>query len=217
MVQNLSNIDVFGGVCLNFSVGGFNPNAVEVSAQMGGKFVWFPTISLPEMRNEFSKSYHSSLSTEFLSSQSEELESILNIIAQNDMVLATGHLKASEIFYLIDEASSRGVKRMVINHPLTGVVGASLEEQKEMARYAFLEHCFVACMPLHDNLDPEIITESIKYIGPKNSIMATDFGQKHNPEPVIGFKMFINVMMDNGITKKEIEAMCSLNPQKLIY
>lgn len=221
MAKSLSDIDVFGGVCLNYGVGGFNPNAVEISAQMGGKFVWFPTISLPEMRKIFSKNYslHSSLhsGSEFLNSKFEELESILNIIAQNDMVLATGHLRPAEIFYLIDEARSSGVKRIVINHPLTAVVGANLEEQKEMAQYAFLEHCFVACMPLHDNLDSKIITEAIKYVGSKKSIMATDFGQIHNPSPVVGFKMFIKSMKDWGISKKDIDIMCSSNPRKLIY
>ena len=51
IAENSMNIDVFGGICLNKSVGGFNPDAVEVAAHMGGKFVWFPTISLMEMRN----------------------------------------------------------------------------------------------------------------------------------------------------------------------
>ena len=51
IAENSMNIDVFGGICLNKSVGGFNPDAVEVTAHMGGKFVWFPTISLMEMRN----------------------------------------------------------------------------------------------------------------------------------------------------------------------
>ncbi len=216
---NTTEMNVIGGICLNLSVGGFNYYAVEVSSKMGGKFVWLPTISWPEMRKKIS---NKSNSEEFnlipkSSTYGESMESILNIIAQNDMVLATGHLNPEEIFQVMDWARSSGVKRIVINHPLTGVVGASLEQQKEMSKYAFLEHCFVACMPLHDQLNPEKIAESMEYVGPKKCIMATDFGQIHNPKPAFGLKLFIKSMMELGITDKQINTMCSTNPRNLIY
>src|SRR5947209_789558 len=46
MLDNLS-VRVFGGIALNGLVGGLNPRAVEMSLRMGGKIVWFPTISSP--------------------------------------------------------------------------------------------------------------------------------------------------------------------------
>ena len=231
IAENSINIDVFGGICLNKSLGGFNPDAVDVAAHMGGKFVWFPTISLMEMVNDLKyNNNNNNNNNNNISSPSEKsnfkifnpdcnesIESILNIIAQNDMVLGTGHLNPLEILELIDGAKSCGVKRILINHPLTGVVGATMGEQKEMAKYAFLEQCFVACMPLHDNLNPDIIAETIDYVGPKKCILATDFGQKHNLAPTIGFKFFIKSMMDRGISEKHINIMCSLNPRELIY
>jgi hypothetical protein len=245
IAKNAMNIDVFGGICLNKSVGGFNPDAVEVTANMGGKFVWFPTISVREMRNNLMNnnnnnynnyiSYNNSADNNasitpknvnisqksnfgiFDPDYEELIESILHIIAQNDMVLATGHLNPFEIFELIDFAKSCGVKRILINHPLTGVVGATMEEQKEMAKNAFLEQCFVACMPMHDNLNPDVMAETIDYVGSKKCIMATDFGQKHNLTPIKGFKLFIKYLMDRGISEKHINIMCSLNPRDLIY
>ncbi|MGH3629037.1 MAG: DUF6282 family protein, partial [Sciscionella sp.] len=36
---------VFGGIALNSFVGGLNPHAVRMSLRMGGKVVWFPTMS----------------------------------------------------------------------------------------------------------------------------------------------------------------------------
>lgn len=220
VAEKFTGIRVIGGICLNLSVGGFNSHAVEVTSKMGGKFVWLPTISWPEMRKNVisNKSDFEDINSIFKSSfYKESMESLLNVIAEDDMVLATGHLKPSEIFQVLDWARSSGVKRIVINHPLTGVVGASLEEQKEMGKYAFLEHCFVACMPLHDQLRPEKIAEAMEYVGPKKSIMATDFGQIHNPEPVFGLKLFIESMMDLGINYKHINTMCSTNPRNLIY
>src|ERR687884_1339622 len=40
-------VKVYGGIALNGTVGGVNPRAVELSLRMGGKIVWFPTISSP--------------------------------------------------------------------------------------------------------------------------------------------------------------------------
>ena len=224
VAENVTGIRVIGGICLNLSVGGFNSHAVEVTSKMGGKFVWLPTISWPEMRknvisneSDFEDNFEDINSLFKSSFYNESMESLLNIIAEDDMVLATGHLNPAEIFQVLDWARSSGVKRIVINHPLTGVVGASIEEQKEMGKYAFLEHCFVACMPLHDQLRPEKIAEAIEYVGPKKCIMATDFGQIHNPEPVFGLKLFIESMLELGINYKHINTMCSTNPRNLIY
>ncbi|MDD1775377.1 MAG: hypothetical protein LUQ24_07585, partial [Methanobacterium sp.] len=105
--------------------------------------------------------------------------------------------------------------KVMVNHPLTQVVGASLEEQKEMSRMAYLEHCYVACLPGHDQLDPERITQSIKEIGAERCIMATDLGQFQNPEPVQGFKYYIKQVMEFGISWKEIFQMCHTNPYQL--
>ena len=132
------------------------------------------------------------------------------------MVVATGHLKPNDIFTLLDMAKSLGIWRIIVNHPLTKVVGASLDEQVEMSAYAYLEHCFVACMEGHDNLRSSIIKDSIKKIGAKRCLMATDFGQLHNPSPVNGMKMFINSMVLEGISIDEINLMCRDNPYKLI-
>lgn len=200
LVENITGFKVIGGICLNLSVGGLNPDAVKVTVGLGGKIVWFPTISAPQISITY-----------------EDAEDILNLIAENDLVLATGHLKPEEIFKLLDYAKSAGIKKIIINHPLTGVVGANIDEQKEMAKNAYLEHCFVACMEKHDNLDPEIIADAIKEVGAKKCIMATDFGQVHNPRPVDGMKMFINSMLGYGINEVDINKMCVVNPSKIFF
>ncbi|HEX3014751.1 MAG TPA: DUF6282 family protein [Methanobacterium sp.] len=194
----ISEFKVIGGVCLNSSVGGLNQDAVKTIVDLGGKIVWFPTTSAPQISITY-----------------ENTEDILNIISENNLTLATGHLKPEDIFSLIDYAKSLKIKKILINHPLTGVVGATIDEQKEMSKYAYLEHCFVACMKRHDNLDPKVIADAIKETGYKRCIMATDFGQAHNPAPVEGMKMFINSMIKYGIKEKYINKMCIQNPSKL--
>jgi hypothetical protein len=199
IASTITDFPVYGGVVLNQSVGGLNPLAVQTCADMGGKFVWFPTVSAPSIELEY-----------------EKIEAILHIVAENSMVLLTGHLKPDKIFDLVDMARSNGVWKVVVNHPLTRVVGASLDEQVEMSRHAYLEHCFVACMKQHDNLDPSKITDSIKKVGSRRCIISTDFGQIHNLNPVDGMKMYISTLIDKGIKKSEIQTMGIENPKKLI-
>jgi hypothetical protein len=204
IAEEVTGFKVFGGVCLNWSVGGLNLEAVKTAASMGGKFVWFPTVSYSSIKLDSGGNV-------------EILEEIMNLAAEHRMVLATGHLKADDILFVMDTARSIGVDRLLVNHPLTGLVGASVDEQKEMSRYAYLEHCFVACMPGHDELDPTVIADAIKEVGPSRCIMATDFGQAHNPTPVQGMRMFVNSMLDHGISMKDVRTMCIENPSKLLF
>lgn len=200
IAHRLTGMPVFGGVTLNLSVGGLNPEAVRSAALMGAKIVWMPTIHHQEVNIK-----------------SDILEDVLDIIAEKNMVLGTGHLNPQEIFYVLDECHSRGIKKILVNHPLTQVVGASMDEQKEMTRRAYLEHCWVATMPQHDKLNPLVMAEAIKRVGVRNCILATDLGQKHNPQPVVGMKMMIETLTEHDISWKEIKIMCRDNPKKLLF
>ncbi|MBM4241223.1 MAG: hypothetical protein FJ150_06130 [Euryarchaeota archaeon] len=200
IAEYVSGIKVFGGACLNTNVGGLNPEAVKTTAELGGKIVWFPTISSSKIKIT-----------------SENLEEILHLAIQNDLILATGHMSIDDIFLLLDMANSLGVWKIIINHPLTKVVNATIDQQKEMSRYGYLEHCFVACMKQHDNLNPKIIADAINVVRPERCIMATDFGQAHNSRPVDGMKMFVDSMMGFGISWEQISMMCIENPYKLLF
>lgn len=200
LAHKLTGLPVRGGVTLNLHVGGLNPEAVRSTALMGGKFVWLPTIHHQEIKLD-----------------TAALEEILYLVKDHDMVLATGHLSPQEIFQVLDLCRSLKVEKVLINHPLTRVVGASLDEQKEMARHAYLEHCWVATMPRHDNLNPKVMFEAIKEVGAKHCILATDMGQAHNHSPVQGMEMMITSMMKQGISWEEIILMCSKNPESLLF
>jgi hypothetical protein len=196
----VTGLPVVGGVTLNLNVGGLNPEAVRSMAFMGGKIVWLPTIHHREIKLK-----------------ADPLDEILHLVKENNLVLATGHLNPEEIFQVLDECRSLGVEKIMINHPLTSVVGASTDEQKEMARHAYLEHCWVATMPRHDKLDPMVMVEAIKEVGAKHCILATDFGQEHNPSPVMGMQMMMAGLIKHGISWEEVTLMCRDNPKKVLF
>ena len=56
-----------------------------------------------------------------------EVLPILDMVAEHDVVLSSGHLHISEIWPLFDEAKRRGVKRLLCNHP-SYIIDASNED-----------------------------------------------------------------------------------------
>ena len=42
------------------------------------------------------------------------MKEVLDVVAKNDMVLASGHLHVSETWLVFEEAKRRGVKRLVV-------------------------------------------------------------------------------------------------------
>jgi uncharacterized protein DUF6282 len=117
---------VFGGIVLNSPVGGANPDAVEVAARLGGRVVWLPTVSA-RTHKAGASSPELSVHRGFELAPVDVVEDgrlrpewfdVLDVVAAHDLVLASGHLSASETVVLFDEAARRGVQRLMVNHPM---------------------------------------------------------------------------------------------------
>lgn len=212
-----------GGITLDVSVGGFNPAAVEIEAALGSKIVWMPTYSAlndPKHKKTERQMMQNSLSP--IDNQGQllpEVYEILSLIKQHNMILGTGHLSRKEIFILVEEAVKEGVKKIVVNHPLTKAVGTRLplEDQLSLAEMgAYMDHCWVASMPKHDGLSHEEFVEAIRTVGAENCILSSDFGQVHNPTPLEGFRDMLETLFESGLTAEELEMMIKKNPKKLL-
>ena len=113
---------IFSGIVLNNVVGGMNPYAVEHTAAMGGKIVWMPTLAAENhLRWEKTATWSHPASTTKMRPASpvpvldadgkvrDDVKEVLDVIAKNDMVLASGHIHVSETWLVFEEAqASRG-------------------------------------------------------------------------------------------------------------
>jgi hypothetical protein len=216
--QIVQNVAILGSITLNYEVGGLNVHALRVSAKMGAKVVWMPTLS---STNHIKKKNLAGEGITLLNTQGEllpEFEKIFEIVKEYRMVLCTGHISAPEVFVLLEGARKKGISKLVVTHPLLDRVGTrfSLAEQRRMVdNGAFVEHCFGITMPL-SRLDPMTIVEAIKAVGIEHCIMSTDCGQTHNPAPVEAVRMMIATMLSCGLTEKEMEIMMKTNPSLLL-
>ncbi len=221
-------IHAFGGVVLNPSVGGINPRAVEAAIQYGGKEVWMASI-FSESHIQYYRGTYGTMpgkvkwpekGVTILGSDGKLLpamKEILDMIAEANIILGTSHCSLEECRLLVDEAFRRGVKKILITHPFNEIPNFSKEVQLEFARKgAYLEHCYCQLTPLFFNAGIKDFVDVIRKAGAERCVLATDMGQVFNPSPVEGLRNFILAMMNQGITRDEIDLMVRKNPAKLL-
>src|SRR5690606_13988680 len=70
----------------------------------------------------------------------DEVKRIIDLIAEADIILAGGHLPASELHILFEEAARRGVRKLLINHP-TYMIGCGDTDIRQLVGIgAKIEH-----------------------------------------------------------------------------
>ena len=228
----INGIEVFGGVVLNNAVGGINPFAVDAAIKLGAKIVWFPTLSaknhLDQMgAPEFGKSMKQASKHKLKEKPITvfdakgkllpEVYEVIDLIADADIMLATGHLCIPEAKAVIQAAKERGVNRLYVNHP-EYIINGTIEEQKELADMgAFIEHLAIFMYPMWPiKAGVDGVVEMIKAVGPDRTVLATDLGQMHNPPPAEGLRMFLRVLLEKGIPGDHLEKMVKANPAFLL-
>ena len=115
-------IEVFGGLTLDTPVGGVNPQAVRYMVDVAGHYgriVWMPTHD-SEHEVTYNKERRPFVRVARDGQLLPEVLEVLSLIAQNDLTLATGHVAPEEALMIIREAKKRGVRRIILTHPLLG-------------------------------------------------------------------------------------------------
>ena len=211
-------LTVLGGIALDIEVGGLNVQAVEATANMGGRIVWMPTYSAKADRE--ARGLNGGISLLDKSGSLEpEVHSILELIKSHDMVLATGHISTAESMALVSEARNMGIQRVVVTHGTTMSywTGMTLEDMKTLAGMgAFIEHCLHVVMPTTHRMDPKDLAQAILAIGPEKCILSTDFGQDFHPMPAEGLRMSIATMLRSGMEEVEVGMLVKDNPSRLM-
>jgi hypothetical protein len=226
------DVGIFGGIVLNYSVGGFNVHAVEMAIKMGAKIVWMPSVDAQEtirkVKIEDKTPWLKPIV--WLSDPDQGLtvldekgnllpkvKEIISLVKNSDLILDTCHLNAKESYKLVVEARKMGLSKIVVTHPNCSVNKMSIQEQRELVEAgAYLAYAFLPCMPMIDGQQPAEIAGMIKEVGAEHAILITDFGQVQNPTVVEGMRMFITHMLMASLTESEIRSMVKDNPQMLL-
>jgi hypothetical protein len=229
---NGCSVQVFGGIALNPQVGGLNPAAVDMALKMGGKVVWFPTMSSrrhvehvrahPDLK--FPKASVMLERTEAIDIRTPdgdlrpEVHTILRLIKEAGAVVSGGHMSPDEITLLMEAATKAGITRLLVSHP-EYVIEATKEQ---VTRYADLGANIEHCLCMYDDesefyhWDVHVLKEWIDLVGADRTSLGSDLGQVNNPFPVDSFKKMLSKLLDVGVSEGDLRKMVATNPARLL-
>lgn len=209
------NLEVFGGIDLNRSVGGVNPAAIErmVLVEGGlGRVIWFPTFDA-ENQVRYSKEKRPFVSVAKNGELLPETKQVIALAAKHHLMLETGHSSPREILMIIREAKRVGVENVVVTHPIIAPVRMSVEQMKEAADLgAYLEFVYNGTIGKKPEHTMKEYADAIRRIGPKHCIMSSDLGQANNPLHPDGWVAYIAGLLKEGISQADIDLMSKTNP-----
>lgn len=222
-----SGLDVFGGVVLNWTAGGIDPHAVLSTLVSGGRMVWLPTAdshtqeaaNLPRLADLDLRLSRATLSLPpILNATKDQMENIsltLDLIAEFDAVLCTGHVSVEECRWLFEQAHRRGIRRFLLTHPSYTVPGMSVGEIKEFAdRGAFIE--ITAFQLRHQPGMTAAKLAEVARAADQQLVLASDAGQPDSPPPPRALRELVERLMGEGLDPKWLQAAAEDTPRRLI-
>lgn len=221
---------VFGGIVINPLIGGLNPAAVRAAICYGDgnpgeycRFVCLPTF-YSKRDIEFHKKNEQAIELIKNGQVVDELKEILDLVAENKLVLMSGHVGEDELYPVIQQAKQQGVTNLVLCHPSSPVVNISVEAQKQFSRMgAVMQQCCVETYPYYEKKygipGPSFddLANAIRSVGVEHCIIASDMGADAgiNPNPIDGFMNFIDELEKRGFSETELVMMAAKHPQQL--
>ena len=223
-MSQVDGLEIFGGVVLNRSVGGINPEMVRqmVAFEGGrGKVVWLPTFDAEF--NEYRVGPDGNMAEPSPADQVVRvledgepvpaLLEVLSLIGEHDLVLATGHVLPEEVLAMLPEAKARGVRHILVTHPLHQ--HATIDQMRQLAAAgAVMELDWFAVhrgsYPIGDYV------QVIREVGAEHYLISSDFGQQGNPTHIEGLRAFIRALRAEGVSGEEVDLMARRNPARLL-
>ena len=141
---------------------------------------------------------------------------IFKIVADNDLVLASGHYPYRETSVVFEAAIKHGVKRLEVVHPAHIHSKTTIAEMKVYASEGvklMLSGLGTLCFPLHES-GPVYAARMIQEVGADHFVYGSDFGQIHNPPHIIGDRWMIQMLLAYGVSKEDITKIFKTNPAK---
>lgn len=221
-------VAMYGSLVLNNSTGGFNPAVVDFHLKSGTKMIFMPTAHAANhiRSNHRGGKLKSNVQLRkpkpltVLDDNGDLLDTvreILDMVAAHDAILSSGHLHVAEIWPLFDEARKRGIKRLVINHPMYGLHFTHADISELAALGAVVEQS--ACLYVDSRFNtysPAELKQHIDAAGVANSSIGSDLGQVDNPSPVEGLRQAAALCLGLGYSEADVTTMLRDNPAKLV-
>jgi hypothetical protein len=212
--KEVPGIEVFGGICMDLTVGGVNPAAVLYMTKVKGGYgrvVWMPTFdSEYEVTRLKAQRPFARISKD--GKLVPEAIEVISLIAKNNLILATGHSSPAENLMLVREAKRQNVQNIIVTHPMKPGEMTIAEMQEAAKMGAYIEFTWRPS----DSPDIKKYAQAIRQVGPEFSLISSDLGNKTYPAHTDGLLGFLQALKAQGITVEELDRMVKVNPAKLL-
>lgn len=215
--DGVPGLEVFGGLALNTTVGGINPQAVRYFAEVEGNYariVWMPTHDAEqEVRTlKENRPYVRVSSSGVLLPQ---VLQVLDLIKQYDLTLATGHVSTREMLQIMREANKRGIKRIIITHPDLGPQYTNPTFDQLRQAVALGGYVEVVATELTGKTKNHFI-DMIRTIGPSHCIVSSDSGLVGSRNHADALVTAIRVLREAEFSDADLDLMFRKNPAFLV-
>jgi hypothetical protein len=219
-------IAVYGGVVLNQVVGGINPAAVAAALALGGRVVWLPTVdarahraaalSHPPSCTPVLGEGPSYVAPPLDASAAEPLRTVFRLVAGADAVLATGHLGAGELEWVVTEALASGVRRLLLTHPSFTVPAMSAAQTRALCERGAVAEVTAYQLLHQPGCDAARLAAFVRAVGPEHCLLSSDAGQPASPPAPQALERLVDALAAEGVDRGALRAMAGDTPAALV-
>lgn len=222
-------LSVAGGVVLNRYVGGINPAAMEAALKTRAACESCPAIDAAEHVHAFGAAgtyqvqpggKETDAAIQVIDDEGRcllEVREILALVAEHDVVIATGHLGVAEIDALLREANDIGVGKFLINHATFATPNLNEETLSTFVkRGAMIELTYLDISPMWQMSTIERTARYFRSAGAQSVVLPSDLEQPHNPSPPEALRIFAQCLYEQDIPAAEIQRCLTENPRWLL-
>jgi hypothetical protein len=212
-------IEVFGAVTLDTPTGGVNPQAVRYMVDVTGgwgRIVWLPTHD-SEHEVTYNKEQRPMVRVSRNGALLPEVLEVLDLIAEHDLTLATGHVTPDETLLILAEARKRGITRSIVTHPLLDpqfTFMSVLELREAAALGAVIE--ITAGSLFREGPGRARVLEAVRALGAQSFFVGSDSGLVGTPNHTDALVLAARVLRQDGVDERSLDVMFKHNPARLL-
>jgi len=142
---------------------------------------------------------------------------VLDLIAEHDLTLATGHVTPEETLQILEEAKRRGVTKAIVTHPLldpqfTFMTVPQLREAVALGGVVEI----TAGSLFREGPGRQRVLDALRAIGSENFFVASDSGLVGTPNHTDALVLAARVLRQNGFDEHALDVMFKENPARLL-
>lgn len=227
------NIRVYGGVVLNYPVGGINPHAADTAISLGAKVIWLPTIHAANHEKAFGVlgGFHFQKSDLKLTPQNGisvidengeltgSVKTVLDLLNGKEIVLGTGHISDREIYALKKFIKSEHLKiPLLVNHALFKAPDLDINQIRELTDSStWFETVYLTVADIAGSQSVKNVAKILGNTPDTRWIIASDSGQVGNLPSPLAISKYAGMLCDEGIEKSRVLKMFKDEPAELLH